>query len=197
MVTLYVTNLVDVSSERLERVSKERQERVGRCKDIESKKQILTAGLLLKKVLENHGIDVLNIKKGPYGKPMVEGIHFNLSHTDGLVVCAVSEKEVGCDVEKIKSIPEGVAERFFHSNEKVYADEKFFRLWTIKESYVKMTGEGMHLPMSEFEVCFGENVSIMRDGEKQKCFIKEYHIPGYQVAVCSEEEFSELIWEVV
>ena len=205
MVNLYVTNLVDVSLGNLERVSAERQQRIERCKDMESKKQMLTAGLLLQKVLAIYGIDESTIRKNPCGKPMVEGIYFNLSHTDGLVVCAVSDAPVGCDVEKVKEAPKGVAERFFHANERAYLgkcsdafDEQFFRLWTIKESYIKMTGEGMHLPMSEYEICIGEDISVLRDGKKQSCFIKEYHIPGYQIAVCVEEElFSDLTWETL
>ena len=205
MVALYGAKLVEVSSERLACVPKERQKRIERCKDLESKKQMLTAGLLLRKVLGIYGIDALAIEKGPNGKPMVEGIHFNLSHTDGLVICAVSDLPVGCDVEKVRQAPEGVAERFFHENERAYLatysdtfDEQFFRLWTIKESYIKMTGEGMHLPMSEYEICIGEDIFVLRDGKKQNCFIKEYSIPGYQVSVCAEEElFSELAWETL
>ena len=125
MVNLYVTNLVDVSLGNLDRVSAERQQRIERCKDMESKKQMLTAGLLLQKVLAIYGIDESTIRKNPCGKPMVEGIYFNLSHTDGLVVCAVSDAPVGCDVEKVKEAPKGVAERFFHLNEKMYLEKCF------------------------------------------------------------------------
>ena len=205
MVNLYVTSLVDVSLENLDRVSAERQQRIERCKDMESKKQMLTAGLLLQKVLAIYGIDESTIRRNPCGKPMVEGIYFNLSHTDGLVVCAVSDAPVGCDVEKVKEAPKGVAERFFHLNEKMYLekcfedyDREFFRLWTMKESYLKMTGEGMHFPMKDFEVCIAAGNVILRNKKKQSCFIKEYHIPGYQISVCAEEElFSDLTWETL
>lgn len=197
MVTLYVSPLVEESLERMLSVSEERRSRIESCKAPETRKQMLTAGLLLNRVLDKHGIDAAKVTKGPYGKPMVEGVQFNLSHTEGLVICAVSQEKVGCDVEKIKQVPEGVAERFFHNNEKKY-DKAFFRIWTLKESYMKMTGEGVHLSMCDFEVHLGEKVSIWRRGELQECFMKEYDIPGYQIAVCAEEEeFSEIIWETV
>ncbi len=203
MVTVYMAKLVEVSPKLLEKVSKERRDRIQKCKDVETQKQLLSAGLLLKRVLERYGLEEELVKKGAYGKPEVPGNSFNLSHTDGLVLCAVSTKPVGCDVEKIKSAPCKIAERFFCESEKKYLDESgsyydvaFFRMWTIKESYIKMTGEGIHLPMNAFEVCIDTEVQIYREGVKVPCFIKEYCVPGYRVTVCSEEqEFSHLVWE--
>ena len=55
--------------------------------------------------------------------------------------------------------------------------DEFFRLWTMKESYVKMTGEGLRLPLNQFEIRFEERVKIYRDGKTCACFLKEYEIP--------------------
>ena len=64
----------------------------------------------------------------------------------------------------------------------------------MKESYVKMTGEGLRLPMNEFELILSDEVKVLRDGEIQECFIKEYTVPEYRITVCAGEcEFSSLL----
>ena len=203
MVTLYVAKLVEVSPKLLTKVSEERRNRILNCKDAETRKQLLSAGLLLNTVLEINGLADVSVQKGAHGKPEISGMQFNLSHTDGLVLCAVGNKPVGCDAEKIKTAPSGIAERFFCEREKQYLnvckdryDEEFFRIWTIKESYMKMTGEGIHLSMQSFDVCIDSEIQICREGNQVPCFVKEYDIPGYRVTVCAQEkEFAELIWE--
>ena len=119
-----------------------------------------------------------------------------------MVICTVSEKPVGCDVEKVKGINLKIAERFFAKKEVEYLktfDERnkadaFFRLWTMKESYMKMTGEGMRLALDQFEIIFDEDVKVFRNGRRCACFIKEYELPGYKLSVCAEEkEFAPII----
>lgn len=208
MITLYVSYLDALPSEGqeeyeklLKEISGERQERIRKNKSHESRKQLLGAGVLLKKVFEIYGVDANAIQKDSHGKPVIDGFHFNLSHTDGLVICAVGDQSVGCDAERMGLAPQGVAERFFSETEKEYFcssemsyDETFFRLWTMKESYIKMTGEGMHLPMDCFEIYLGDPIKIFREGKEQSCYVKEYDIPGYKVTVCAKErEFSERV----
>ena len=66
---------------------------------------------------------------------------------------------------------------------------RFFQIWTIKESYIKMTGEGMGLAFDRFAVLLGlERIKICRSGKLLSCHIMEYDIPGYKVSVCAEEE---------
>ena len=61
----------------------------------------------------------------------------------------------------------------------------------MKESYVKMTGEGMSLPFDQFEVIPGETgASVRRGGRLLPCRLHEYTIPGYKAAVCTEEACS-------
>ena len=51
-----------------------------------------------------------------------------------------------------------------------------------KESYLKMLGTGIRVPLNELEI--------------QDCYLKEYEIQGYQITVCAKEDkFSDLIWE--
>ena len=99
---------------------------------------------------------------GPYGKPFLEDfsdIHFNISHTSGAIICAVSDRPVGVDIEKKRKIDLRLISRFFSKNEKDYVllgnsgqDERFTRIWTMKEAYVKFTGKGLHQSFDTFDV---------------------------------------------
>lgn len=88
---------------------------------------------------------------GPAGKPFLEkypSIHFNISHCPSCVCCAISSSEVGVDVETIQYDPELAAGVFNASEqESIEASEnpdiEFTRLWTMKESYLKLTGDGL------------------------------------------------------
>lgn len=212
MVYVYATDITNLPdplkfSQIMERLPEERKQKITRCKQIEARKQSLGAGLLLGYILKQYGLLDKEIKYGSNGKPKIEGICFNLSHSKNMVVCAVSNKPVGCDIEKIAAAPQKVADRFFSENEIKYLSQfsgeeknrEFYRLWTMKESYMKMTGEGMRLPLNQFELYFEESVQISRDGSLQNCFIMEYElpqnaIPQYKLSVCAEEdEFSESV----
>lgn len=172
-----------------------RKQKICALKQLDARKQSLGAGLLLQQVLSMRGRDSAEVTCDTNGKPMLDGIYFNLSHSHEIVVCAISELPVGCDVEKVQSGAVKVAGRFFTEHEKAYLERfseterigEFFRLWTMKESYIKMTGEGMRLALDRFEIVIAEETSVYRDGERSDCFIKEYEIPGYKLSVCARE----------
>lgn len=69
----------------------------------------------------------------------VDFVHFNLAHTDGVTMLALSDTEIGVDVEKIRPYKKDFS-RFGITAD---SDEEFFEKWTEKESYLKMTGEGL------------------------------------------------------
>ena len=184
-----------------------RKQKILKCRQQGARKQSLGAGLLVEYILREHGLRNSEIKVGLNGKPERDGICFNLSHSKNMVICAVGEKSVGCDVEQISKAPEKVANRFFSESEIRYLngisekkkEQEFYRLWTMKESYIKMTGEGMRLSLDSFEVNFEEGIHIYREGKKQDCVIKEYQLCQegqlpYYISVCAEEkEFAEQI----
>ncbi len=102
-----------------------------------------------------------------YGRPEVAALppgapdlRFNLSHTNGLVACAVTVgRDIGIDVEYVhRSLTHDVAERFFSPQEVLdlralpseEQDVVFFDYWTLKESYIKARGLGLTLPLRHF-----------------------------------------------
>ena len=90
----------------------------------------------------------------------VPDLRFNISHTDGLIACAVTiGREVGVDVEHVgRRLTQDVAARFFAPQE--VADlqalptpdqpRMFFDYWTLKEAYIKARGFGLALPLADF-----------------------------------------------
>ncbi|AIQ13248.1 hypothetical protein PDUR_16035 [Paenibacillus durus] len=100
-----------------------------------------------------------------YGKPFLAeypSFSFNLSHSGSWAVIIWDHRQqaLGVDVEEIKPIHMEIAERFFADTE--YRDlvikqgkdqlEYFFRLWTLKESYVKAMGKGLSIPFNDFSL---------------------------------------------
>ncbi len=118
--------------------------------------------------------EILHENSGGFGSIAGSPIKFNLSHTSNLVACVVtSAQSCGIDVEAIKNMGNTLelAENFFSSKEIMdlelikdakNADEYFFKLWTLKESYIKAKGIGLSLPLDlfAFRVGNGGNISI-------------------------------------
>ena len=92
--------------------------------------------------------------------PGVPDLRFNISHTDGLIACAVTiGREVGVDVEHIgRHLTHDVAGRHFAPGEvadlrrlpEAEQPKVFFDYWTLKESYIKARGFGLALPLGDF-----------------------------------------------
>jgi 4'-phosphopantetheinyl transferase len=104
-----------------------------------------------------------------YGKPLLtnanEPLRFNLSHSHGLALLAVTlGREIGVDLEYVRDNLERdgelLAERFFSSREVAVLRslphelrrQAFFTCWTRKEAYIKANGKGLSLPLDQFDV---------------------------------------------
>lgn len=160
---------------------------------------------MLQKVLALYHIQDSKVFVDEHGKPKVEGLEFSLSHSGNLVLCAVSEEPVGCDIERLREAPKGVAERYFSDAEQAYLshfsadehDREFFRIWTMKESYVKMTGEGLRVSFEAYEIAMEDTgARVIRHGEMQSCYLSTMELKGHIMSICAESSASvEIIWE--
>lgn len=146
-----------------------------------------------------------SLVKDPYGKPRFrewDSIHFNISHCDGIVVCAFSEKEIGIDVEKIQDFTEAMAKKILTEKEqkilqKYAADPKeqnrrFYRFWTLKESYLKWKGRGFYQDPLQVEFTGeafakeAEDCSIECSDQKA-AVMQKVTDTGYILSVCVEK----------
>lgn len=180
-------------------VSVERREKIDRLTLDKDKRLSLGAELLLSRALADAGVERYRVVcDGRTGKPYLadrENLFFNLSHAEERVMCVLSDEEVGCDVEYVRAGKIAVAERFFSPSE--YAailceptpsaqNAMFFRLWTLKESYIKATGMGMALPLGSFSVEIENGtVSLLGGHNGEDYRFREYDLgDGYAYAVC-------------
>ncbi|MFS0840686.1 4'-phosphopantetheinyl transferase family protein [Paenibacillus sp. 1P03SA] len=132
-----------------------------------------------------------------YGKPHLTaprtGVHYNVTHSGCWVAAAVSEAEVGIDVEQIHQVELDIAERFFSAAEKqdlfsLPPEERldyFFDLWTLKESYIKAVGKGLSIPLDSFSIRKRGNGVFGLEPQPTHVF-RQYEIDGpYKLSVCS------------
>ena len=200
MVKTFIANIQKLpdpkeNSKILESIWQERKEKILSYKFENGRKESLGSALMLQKVLSQKNLNPQNIKYGKNGKPEIEGLHFNISHAENFVICSVSENPIGCDIEKIRSVKSGFEKRFFTQNEVAYLEKfsceeklnQFFRLWTMKESYMKFTGEGMKLALNRIEFVLDYSIKVFRDGILCDCNFKEYEFLGYKISVCAKE----------
>jgi 4'-phosphopantetheinyl transferase len=160
----------DGEVERLARVlSPDESERAGRYLIPAGRRQFVVARALLRRILGAY-LDApphrLAFTTGPQGKPTLKehpGLYFNLSHSHGLALVAVTRHaEVGVDVEAVRPHPthRELADRFFAPSEAAilrglpieHSLHAFFHGWTRKEAVLKATGMGLSYGSERVEV---------------------------------------------
>ncbi|MGE5530334.1 MAG: 4'-phosphopantetheinyl transferase family protein [Patescibacteria group bacterium] len=194
----------------LSHVSEERQGRIRRFLFFTDAQRALLGELLARyAVHERSGIHRDRIRFGlnPDGKPVLvhpDGLCFNISHAGDWVVCALDHDPVGIDVENIKPFNPGIAERFFSPEE--YLElvrqkddamiEYFYRIWTLKESYVKMIGKGLNTSLSSFTIRISGDAIMLRhdreDGHPPTYFHQEKLMTSFLAISARNKLFSAL-----
>lgn len=166
-------------------ISQERKSRISKYAFQEDKDRGILAEVLLRYGLEKeYGLknNEIEIGFGAYHKPYLknaEDIFFNLSHSGKWVYCGIGDKVLGVDVELIKSDWIEIARRFFANSEYCYILQQlpkvqkdiFYKLWTLKESYVKTVGKGLYINFDSF--CFemdDANIKLIVDGYVQTAY---------------------------
>ena len=183
-------NSTPVSEEQAVLLPRWRRRRLERLRYAAAREASLGAGLLWRYAMESHGIHPEEpVRFLQAGKPVFaqrEDLHFSLSHSGPYAMCAISDREVGADVQQIKPVHMSVARRF-HFRERDWLAEQppaeqigaFFRIWTRKEAWVKAVSHDQLLSLDQEDVIHG--VSGWQFGE--------YDLDGeYLAAVCARWE---------
>ena len=182
----------------IELLSPYRREQISRYKKIENKVRSLVGGLLLKYAFKDRANE---IAVGKNGKPYLDGEHFNLSHTDGVVALAVANSSVGVDIEKVRSVNISVGDKMFSESENEFLatlskDEKnikFFDIWVGKESVVKTIGSGINSLMKTFSLLPLSDGYYQADGKLY--YLRWLAFESYRLCIASENiEPLEVVW---
>lgn len=155
--------------------------------------------------------------EGSFGRPCIaepmtqaaNGLDFNLSHTDGLIVLALARNlEMGVDAENLgRTASLELADHFFSPAEaKALAAlpparraHRFFELWTLKESYIKARGMGLQIPLDSFgfalddahdRIGFALRGDARGDSAPHRHFWQLRPTPEHMVAVCAATDAS-------
>lgn len=209
MLNIYLadlTGLEDFYDEKVNMLHQERAKKLSAYKMSADRIRGLGAGLLLEKGLEDYlgiclpkdenGRCIIRYGYGPQGKPYLKDypyIQFSLSHSGNVAVLALSDSEVGLDVQEYRGYNEKIANRFYHEKEikmleSVSEPEKkerlFYKIWTCKESYIKYTGKGMWEELKSFYWNPDTGV-ICKDADAVKVYDVPMDISGYQCSVVS------------
>lgn len=189
MIKIYITDVSDLSidTEILKTLPDIRVDKINKLQNNKEKVLSYGASLLINKY-------VLNGDKSAYfvdsnGKPYsTTGLEFNLSHSDNMIILAVSENKIGCDIQKFSERNfERMAKFVFHKNEVdllSFANNKadtFFKLWTKKEAFLKLIGTGFTRNAT--------NIDLSKDKYTENS--KEYYFfhwkaDDYYISICTE-----------
>lgn len=162
-------------------------------KETLKRKESVAAKAILCKLLESRfGITDFVVDCNENGKPFILGekLCFNLSHSGNYAMCAVGDEATGCDVQQITEYNQRVAKRFFTlvESEQLESDSDkargFTRMWTLKESALKLSGEGVSGGLDRYDFSGYYNKSSFK--LKGLCF-NVFELSDYVVSICSEK----------
>ena len=171
----------------------ERQSRAEGYLRQEDKVRCVAAHALVRYAVEKTlNLSEFTVERDDYGKPHIQGredFHFNLSHSGSWVVIAYGESPVGVDVEQIRmeAGKENIARRHFTPEEQAYLfsageenGERFFEIWTAKESYLKYLGTGLRRSLYSF--------SVVPDGTSLGVRFTGRRLGDSYLTVCTRQE---------
>ncbi|MBZ9623629.1 4'-phosphopantetheinyl transferase superfamily protein [Clostridium tagluense] len=179
--------------------------KINKFKNSDDKIRTLIADILIRSIICNK-LQIFNkeikYEYNIYGKPKLKDnkdFHFSVSHSGNWVIAIIDNKPIGIDIEQICPINYiDIAKISFNydeynwllSQKKQKRLECFYKLWTLKESYIKMTGTGLATPLDSFSILFDTeyNISIKNESNSaSEVYFKTYTIDkNYKLAVCSE-----------
>ena len=190
---LYIAGIDEIPNDDFtETISEYRLKKAKNYKNEDDRKLSILSSLLLDKALKKHDLSERDMKYtfNAYGKPYfanAEDLHFSISHSGEYAMVVLSDKEIGCDIQQIKNINLSIADRFFTAEEKKYVKctEDFFRIWTLKESFIKAIGKGLALPLNSFSIKGLDSDKPYCEYNRELDEFKEFDkMTGYCIAVC-------------
>lgn len=123
-----------------------------------------------------------------HGKPYIKNKpFFSYSHSGDYICLVIDNYEVGVDIEKVKDFKISNLCRVFNEKELVFGDKSnknFYEIWTKKESYLKLTGQGITANLNLIDT-----TTFNSDNVERKVFNRVVFFDDYVISICSFNEF--------
>lgn len=226
---LYLANISELTCDFLETmVCRERIEYASRYRFEIDRRRSLAVEALLNVALKREGYEGdFPVRVGheenwkPYfiddvSLPGMDKVYFSLSHSGDYVAVAISDSPIGIDIEEVKGHKNLIEEKYFSDEERRLMNEDpdgsdvgFFRLWTLKEAFLKAVGQGLSYGIEGIrvkkstdvghQIVFGIDLLRTNLSEKEMNYkvINNYEYcdysyiglgfvspPGYAISVC-------------
>ena len=184
----------------LEAAMPERAEKARRFRFEKDRLLCLGAGFLMMSALGiRSGKEIL---PGKNGKPYAPGYPaFSLSHSgEWCILASGAGNDIGADIEEIDEKQTGIAPEVYTAAERSWMEEdpvnRFFQLWTWKESVMKATGLGMELAPGSFEVL------PFAEGREIRLLDRQWYAQGgfwdhCAFSVCADEPAERIRWRIL
>lgn len=204
---IYVVKIEDILQLEFEKImdkiTSTKRKKIDKFVFRKDKLRALISEILLRTILvKDFGISDTNVKVGEnkYGKPYIEGYkdcNFNISHSGDFVVCAIDSKPIGVDIEQIVDTDyKSIIEVFFQEDDVNFilngdANQqinRFYEIWTLKESYTKAEGMGLSIPLNSFGFKINDETIKLVNSDKEYDFKIYDSFSGYKMAVCSQNK---------
>lgn len=198
MIDIYIVDINsfdDLSGYNL--ITPKRQHQVDRYQNSDDKKRSLIAALLIRYCFKEKQFDVI---QNQYGKLEIPSSKhkFNISHSGKYVVIAISDEEIGVDIEAIDEYSFPVAKRCYQQaeliilNQSQSKEETFAIIWTRKESVMKLFGLGFQMNPQSFFVSPIERKCFSI--EEQSVFINSLIYDHHALSIAT---FGDSLYRVV
>lgn len=206
MIKIYLLNIENASeddvSALLGYVPEERRNRISAKKNPADRSCSLFGELLVRREIMNRfGVKNTDIRfeHGAHGKPFYIGrdnFHFSVSHTKNMIAAAFYDHSVGIDIESSDRQSYNIAKRCCTADELEFLDmsdkkdREFIRIWTKKEAFSKLTGEGIGMDYRTFSVLSDSRIKTFEHSGYFISAVSEYP-SGYETSICTAAEVSD------
>lgn len=166
------------------------KDKISKLLKVRNRKLSILSKYLLKSILsQNYHLDYNNIYFNANGKPLINEIYFNISHSFDLVVIVFSNKKIGVDIERIRKVDLNIINKFCNNKEKEYILKSnniyrnLFEFFCLKEAYFKMLGTNLfNMKSIEFNI---ENNNVIASINDLNIILNS-NIDNYIIAIVEE-----------
>lgn len=169
-----------------ESINNFKKEDIDKLPTILDKKRSILGIKLLMNLLSEKSINYndLRFTKNKDGKPIITNysLFYSTSHSDEYVICAISDTEIGIDIQSIQEINFKIMNSFFDKEEKFYSNnnKNYTKVLSLKEAYGKCYGFGINC-IKDVKFSIEEEKIVINDKNVSYKFIND--IPNYIISI--------------